>query len=184
MYPLSPRQASAGDDTITPDRWGLGTSRPLPAKQAPPPSDRRRFTGADVGGSRHEGGGSGSPLPDVKDTKGKGAKPGGVKKARDGGGLVKQRRHLCLLCRLSYFHKGDLNRHVRMVRAASSGRLAGIGGVDALTPCGCGWAGMHSPALVFSCLHTDLPYGVSKLLFLVCMLYHIAPALPLPPRLL
>lgn len=40
-------------------------------------------------------------------------------KAGDLNASGKERRHDCSLCKLAYFHKGDLNRHVRMVRVES-----------------------------------------------------------------
>lgn len=43
-------------------------------------------------------------------------------KAGDVNGEVKERLHHCSLCSHSYFHKGDLNRHVRMVRVEPKAR--------------------------------------------------------------
>lgn len=70
------------------------------------PPIRRQSTGNQGGGRGRRGSGS---LVDADI-------------AGDDNGEVKERRHHCSLCTHSYFHKGDLNRHVRMVRVEAKAR--------------------------------------------------------------
>ena len=74
-----------------------------PTGATPVRPDRRRFAGD---GRRGSGGGAGL---------------GGDGDCKSVNAAGKERRHVCDLCKLSYFHKGDLNRHVRMVRSVGNG---------------------------------------------------------------
>lgn len=81
----------------------MASIRRLATETAPPGPVRRHPTGNHRGG---RGLSEGGRFVDAD-------KAGGVN------GEVKERLHDCSQCSLAYFHKGDLNRHVRMVRAAS-----------------------------------------------------------------
>jgi len=76
-----------------------------PTAATPLKPGRRRFAG-----DGRRGGGGGAGLGGDGDGKSVNVNAAG-----------KQRRHVCDLCKMSYFHKGDLNRHVRMVRCVGNG---------------------------------------------------------------